>query len=191
MQALMQSIHDALRRDLLNAIQRSGDYSYPETESGYVSGVFETEPNLEALEEFCQYVVDAGNTVYDGEWDSGELFSFLEPKLRAYHVGDRYSLSLSFGSVLPPLAILPFLKLYSQIDLIDIEFIHDKWESRGDYTSKNRVGIAFINGEFVVGDSKKIKRQATKKPTTKKKNSEGYKSNLPFSKLFEKFYILY
>ena len=77
MQLQMQTIHDALRRDLLNAILRSGDYSYPETESGYVSGVFETEPNLEALEEFCQYVVDAGNTVYDGEWDAGELFSFF------------------------------------------------------------------------------------------------------------------
>ena len=71
MQLQMQNIHDALRRDLLNAIQRSGDYSYPETESGYVSGVFETEPNLEALAEFCGYVINAGNTVYDGECPPG------------------------------------------------------------------------------------------------------------------------
>ena len=178
MQALMQSIHDALRRDLLNAIQRSGDYSYPETESGYVSGVFEAEPNLELLADFCQYVIAAGKSVYDGEWSASELFSFLEPDLRKYHSGDSYSIMLSFGSILPPLALLPFLSVSYKINLIDIEFLHDKWEVRGDYTSKNRVGIAFANGEFVVGDSKKIKRQATGKSTTKKKKGEGFKSNV-------------
>ena len=72
MQVLMQDTHDALRRDLLDKIQRSGDYSYPETESGHVSGVFETEPDLKVLAEFCQYVTDAGKTVYDGEWSSEE-----------------------------------------------------------------------------------------------------------------------
>jgi hypothetical protein len=178
MQALMQNTHDALRRDLLDKIQRSGDYSYPETECGYVSGVFETEPNLKALAEFCQYVIAAGKSVYDGEWSASELFSFLEPNLRKYHSGDSYSIMLSFGSILPPLALLPFLFVYSKINLIDIEFLHDKWEVRGDYTSKNRVGIAFANGEFIVGDSKKIKRQATGKSTTKKKQGEGFKSNV-------------
>ena len=178
MQLQMQNTHDALRRDLLNAIQRSGDYSYPEVESGYVSGIFEAEPNLEALAEFCQYVVNAGTTVYDGEWTANDLFSLLASQLQKYHIGDRYSIFLSFGSILPPLALLPFLSACSEVRQIDIELLHDKWEVRGDYTSKNRVGIAWGNGEFVVGDSKKIKRQAAKKPTAKKKNSEGYKSNL-------------
>ena len=178
MQVLMQNTHDTLRRELLYQIQSSGDYSYPESEGGYVTGVFEAEPNLEALAEFCQYVVNAGTTVYDGEWNANDLFSFLENQLQKYHSGDKYSIFLSFGSILPPLALLPFLSACSQINLIDIEFLHDKWEVRGDYTSKNRVGIAWGNGKFLVGDSQKIKRQATKKPTTKKKNSEGYKSNL-------------
>lgn len=178
MQALMQNTHDALRRDLLDKIQRSGDYSYTETECGYVSGVFEAEPNLKVLAEFCQYVIAAGKSVYDGEWSASELFSFLEPNLRKYHSGDSYSIMLSFGSIMPPLALLPFLSVYSKINLIDIEFLHDKWEVRGDYTSKNRVGIAFANGEFIVGDSKKIKRQATGKSTTKKKQGEGFKSNV-------------
>ena len=102
--------------------------------------------------------------------------SFLEPYLRKYRSGDSYSIMLSFGSILPPLALLPFLSVYSKISVVDIEFLHDKWEVRGDYTSKNRVGIAFANGEFVVGDSKKIKRQATGKSTTKKKWGEGFKS---------------
>jgi hypothetical protein len=178
MQALMQNTHDSLRHELLDKIQRSGDYSCPETEGGCVSGVFEAEPNLEVLAEFCQYVIDAGKTVYDGEWNVSTLFSFLENKLQKYHSGDGYSITLSFGSILPVLALLPFLSVYSKISLIDIEFLHDKWESRGDYTSKKHVGIALNNGEFVVGDSKKIKRQATRKPIAKKKNSEGFKSNI-------------
>ena len=178
MQALMQNTHDTLRRELLYQIQSSGDYSYPEAEGAYVSGVFEAEPNLQALSEFCQYVVNAGTTVYDGEWDANDLFSLLASQLQKYHSGDSYSIFLSFGSILPALALLPFLSECSEIREINIEFLHDKWESRGDYTSKNRLGIAWGNGKFLVGDSKRIKRQAAKKPTTKKKNSEGYKSNL-------------
>ena len=149
MQVLMQNTHDALRRDLLDKIRRSGDYSYPETESGYVSGVFEAEPNLEMLADFCQYVTDAGKTVYDGEWSADDLFSFLEPNLRKYHSGDSYSIMLSFGSILPPLALLPFLSVYSQINAVDIKFLHDKWEARGDYSAKKHVGITLDSGKVV------------------------------------------
>ena len=177
----MQKTHDALRRELLNKFQVCGDYACPEAESGFASGVFVAEPDFEALSEFCKYVSAAGTFVYDGEWGADALFTFIKNKLVNYHNGDNYDITLSFGGIQPVLALFPFLLACSEITGVSLDFTHDKWESRGDYTSKKRVGIGLRNGELVVGDSKKIKRQATGKSTAKKKNSDGYKSSIVLS----------
>ena len=177
----MQKTYDALRRELLDALRDSGDYAYPESECGVVSGVFVAEPDFEALTEFCKYVSSAKDSVYDGEWGADALFTFIKNKLVNYHSGDSYSITLSCGGIQPILALFPFLLACSEITGVSLEFTHDKWESRGDYTSKKRVGIGLRNGLLVVGDSKKIKRQAAGKSTAKKKNGEGYKSNVVLS----------
>ena len=177
----MQKTYDALRRELLDALRDSGDYAYPESECGVVSGVFVAEPDFEALTEFCKYVSSAKDSVYDGEWGADALFTFIKNKLVNYHSGDSYSITLSCGGIQPILALFPFLLACSEITGVSLEFTHDKWERRGDYTSKKRVGIGLRNGLLVVGDSKKIKRQAAGKSTAKKKNGEGYKSNVVLS----------
>lgn len=180
-QERMKEAHDTLRRELLNKFQVCGDYACPEAESGFASGVFVAEPDFEALSEFCKYVSAAGTFVYDGEWGADALFTFIKNKLVNYHNGDNYDITLSFGGMQPVLALFPFLLSCSEITGVSLDFTHDKWESRGDHTSKKRVGIGLRNGQLVVGDSKKIKRQATGTSTAKKKNSDGYKSNVVLS----------
>ena len=147
----INTLHDELREALIGAMKVSGDYSYPETEDGYVSGVFTEEPDWQALASLCKYVANKGDTRYDGGWSEKQLYSFVRKDIHNYHNGDMYRVPLSFGGLCPILALLPFLAVYSTIYSLDVVFTHDKWEVRGDYSAESHVGVKLRKKKLIVG----------------------------------------
>jgi hypothetical protein len=60
-------LHDELREALIDKIEDSGDYSYPETEDFSISGVFTDDPDFDVLEEICDNACDEADSDYDGD----------------------------------------------------------------------------------------------------------------------------
>ena len=145
-----KKLHDELRKELIDCIERASDYLYPETENGHVYGVFTQEPNFDMLKQICEYAVEHSETDYDGPWKTDDLFDFLKKDVQNCHQGDSYSISFAFGGILPVLALLPFLHNFSDIQSLSVSFTRDKWEARGDYYEEEHVGIKLENGNFIV-----------------------------------------
>ena len=139
-------------RDMLIKELCSEDYTYPETNGSFsVSGIFIKELNFDILSDICKHYFSTESTNYDGNWGTGDLCRFLEKELSKYHKGERYSISISFGGLPPAVVILSFLEFCSKITALEVRFTHNKWESRGDITYKEHVGILLRNGGFEVG----------------------------------------
>ena len=175
--AQCKKIHDEIRKTLVKELNSNG-YSYPESEDFYVSGVFIDAPEAGVLEELCEYAAAQGNTDYDGSWKAENIFSLLKDKTVKYEMGSSFQISFGFGGLPPVLTVLSFLSVYSKIQFLKVSFTRDKWETRGDYSSKNRVEIQFENGEFMIGKPRKNKAKAVKKQTVKNGKGEGFKSNM-------------
>ena len=143
----IKKTHDTLRESFLSKL--SYDYSYPETEGGCICGEFTSEPDFDVLLKTCEYACSQGTTTYDGGWKTDGLFSLLK-KLISERYGNRYDICLDFGGATPILALLAYLWAYSRIDDIYVDFTHDKWEARGDYSSNLRVGFKLIDGKIAV-----------------------------------------
>jgi hypothetical protein len=141
-------LHNELRGALIDKIEDSGDYSYPETEDFSISGVFTEDPDFDVLEELCDHTCEEADSDYDGDWSASQLLDFLKDEIGDKEAGDRYYISPSFGGLTPVLALLPFLAAYSNIHSLEVTFTHDKWERRGDYSASEHVGIKLKGGEF-------------------------------------------
>ena len=170
-----KKIHDEIRKKLIKELNSNG-YSYPESEDFYVSGVFTVAPEENALEELCEYAAVQGDTNFDGSWKKENLFSLLKDKTVKHEMGDSFHISFGFGGLPPILTVLSFLSVYSEIQFLSASFTRDKWEARGDSSSKNPVRIRLENGEIIIGNSKKAKPKAGKKQTVKM--TDGFKSNV-------------
>ena len=141
--------HDELREKLVSTFNGT-DYLYPQSSDFSIEGVFIEDPDIDVFKDLCEYAASDGESRYDGEWSALELYSFLHEKTTKYTMGSRYYFSLDFGGLPPVLVVLSYLSVYSEIRRLKVTFTRDKWEARGDYSSKSRVGIKYLYGKFVV-----------------------------------------
>lgn len=144
-----KKVHDELRKKLVSAFNGT-DYLYPQSSDFSIEGVFIEDPDIDVFKDLCEYAASDGESRYDGEWSALELYSFLHEKTTKYTMGSRYYFSLDFGGLPPVLVVLSYLSVYSEIRRLKVTFTRDKWEARGDYSSKSRVGIKYLYGKFVV-----------------------------------------
>ena len=143
--------HDYLRKEIMNQLYRSGDYSYPETDDFGVSCKLTEDPDMDLLMKACEYTCEKATSDYDGGWDSCQLFNFLQKTVVKYEKGDVLSFYEGFGGLSPVLALLSYLATCSIFMDIECSFTHNKWEARGDYGESTRVGLRLSNGRVVAG----------------------------------------
>ena len=145
----IKKIHDKLRSSFIRGLCKDGSYSYPESEDGSVSGRFTSEPDCNMLKRICEYAAEKGTTPFDGRWSAEQMYENLIKEMPR-HNGDRYYISICYGGASIVLTLLTYLIAYSSITDLELDFTHDKWEARGDYSSGSRVGFKLSRGEVVV-----------------------------------------
>lgn len=143
--------YDELRKSLIGRLVDAEDYLYPETEDCRIRGVFTEVPDDDILMKICEYSIEKGDTDYDGNWSAAQLYDFLKKETVRVERANSYYFSTSFGGLQPILALLSFLALYSEIQMLHVTFTRDKWESRGDYRSAKRVGIQLKKDNLIIG----------------------------------------
>lgn len=147
----LPEMFDDIRVTTHQKLITSPGYGHPETEGAIIGGKLTDEPDMDALKNICRYAVKESDGVLDGDWSEEQLYAYLEQQIKPYHRGDQYYIHLSCGGLSPVTAILSFLAACSQFNTLDIRFLHDKWEARGDYMAEEHVCIKLENGKFLIG----------------------------------------
>lgn len=148
--AKVEKIYNDLSNALINEMHNE-DYIHPSTENFSISGYFTQKPDFDVLQKLFETIAKDGKKDFYRNFTGDQLRQLVKSELNQYSNGGRYYISFMFGTLPPILALLPFLAVYSKITDINLLFLSDKWEVRGDYHIDNHVGIKLINHKIMVG----------------------------------------
>lgn len=136
----LKEIFDKLNKALKSKLY-TDDYTYPEVEDSTLVGECHTEIDNDTIYKLCEYAVNDCRD-YNSYWsDAKQLYEFVTLFINQEYCKDWIDVNATFGGISPALVMITIASYISKITEINCEFTHDKWEMRGDYCAKRRVGF--------------------------------------------------